>query len=363
MNLFESFIIGKIELKNRFMRSATCEGTADNSGAVTHASVLFHRQLSQGGVGLIVTGLAFVSASGRSFPNQFGIHSDDMISGLKRLVQAVHRDGSKIAVQLAHSGTQTFFDNVPTLAVSKQPQNPRPQNEMTEQDIVNIIDDFGVAAGRARLAGFDAVQLHGAHSYLMCQFLSPLSNRRIDRWGGSIENRRRFHLEVIRQVRKTVGGDFPVWIKYGVQDEDPGGMNLKEGIETAKLMVQEGIDAIEVSAGWASIGARAANPPRKPGEPEVAYFRDRAAVLKRSVNVPVILVGGIRSLALAQDVVSSGDADMISMCRPFIREPDLIKRWQENSAKEAQCNSCGKCRHLPEGGIECGQLKKEPPKK
>lgn len=359
MNLFKSFRVGTLEVKNRFVRSATCDGTADDFGAVTDASIDLYHKLGKGNIGLIITGLAFVSSNGQSLPGQYGVHKNELIPGLKRLVQTVHEGGSKIAVQLVHSGAQTLMDNTNVLAVSKNPKIDKPHREMTESEIEAIIDDFASAAERARLAGFDAVQLHGAHSYLMCQFLSPMSNLRIDQWGGSVENRRRFHIEVIRRIRERVGDDFPLWIKFGIQDEDDGGMTLEEGIETARLMVEEGVDAIEVSAGMASIGMRAANPTKKRGDKEAAYFRERAAALKRSVDVPVVLVGGIRSLALSQEIVHSGDADMISMCRPFIREPDLIKRWQENYSNESECISCNSCRPLPGGGLECGLREKE----
>ena len=359
MNLFEPFKVGTLELKNRFVRSATCDGTADDSGAVTDASIELYRNLGKGNIGLIITGLAFVSSNGQSFPGQYGVHNSELIPGLKRLVQTVHEGGSKIAVQLVHSGAQTLMDNTNVLAVSKNPRIDRPQQVMTEAEIEAITDDFVSAAECARLANFDAIQLQGAHSYLMCQFLSPMSNHRTDQWGGSVENRRRFHLEVIRRIRERIGNDFPLWIKFGIQDEDDGGMTLEEGIETARLMVAEGIDAIEVSAGMSSIGMRAANPTKKRRDKEAAYFRERASALKRSVNVPAILVGGIRSLALSQEIVISGDADMISMCRPFIREPDLIKRWQENYSREAECISCNSCHPLPGRGLECGFRDKE----
>jgi len=362
MDLFGPVRIGKLELKNRFVRSATCESTADDSGKVTDASLDFHRSLSRGGVGIIITGLTFVSAAGRSFPGQFGIHRDDMVPGLKRLVQAVHGDGAKIALQLVYGGTPQLFDDVTPSTVSKSSRTIRPLQQMTEAQIKSIISDFALGAERARLAGFDAIQLHGAHSYLMCQFLSPLSNHRTDRWGGSLENRRRFHLEVIRRIRERVGNDYPLWIKFGIRDEEEGGMTLEQGIETARLMVNEGINAIEVSAGMSAIGAKAANPTRKRNEPETAYFRDSASALKRSLNVPVILVGGIRSLALAQDIINRGDADLISMCRPFIREPDLIKKWQEHVSQEAACTSCDRCLHVPGEGLICGRLIKGPVK-
>jgi 2,4-dienoyl-CoA reductase-like NADH-dependent reductase (Old Yellow Enzyme family) len=325
------------------VRSATFDGTADDAGMVTDASVAIYRNLGKGEIGLVVTGFAFVSAPGQVFLGQFGANSDAMILGLRRLVQAVHESGSKIAMQIVHGGINVMKEGVTALAVSRIPQIDKPHREIADAEIEAIINDFTAAARRAREAGFDAVQLHGAHGYLMSQFLSPLMNHRTDRWGGNIENRRRFHLEVIRRIRRTVGADFPMLLKFGAKDELDGGLTLEDGIEAARLMVREGIEAIEVSAGMSSSGPRAANPTRKAGETEWPYFRERAAVVKKAVTVPVIAVGGIRSLAQAQDIVDSGDADLISMCRPFIREPGLLKRWQENDSSAARCISCNRC--------------------
>ncbi|MBA7678426.1 NADH oxidase [subsurface metagenome] len=201
-------------------------------------------------------------------------------------------------------------------------------------------------------AGFDGVQIHGAHGYLMSQFVSPLFNLRADKWGGSAENRRRFHLEVIRKIRQAVGADFPLMIKFGVQDDREGGLSLSEGLETAQQMAEEGIDAIEVSAG---IGT--AIQITKEGAPERAYFRERAAAVKRAVTVPVMAVGGIRSLEMAKSIVDSGDAGLISLCRPFIREPGLVARWQRGEEEPARCSSCSKCMAIVGRGepLECGE--------
>jgi 2,4-dienoyl-CoA reductase-like NADH-dependent reductase (Old Yellow Enzyme family) len=224
--------------------------------------------------------------------------------------------------------------------------------EMTDEDIEGIIDDFAAASVRAREAGFDAIQLHGAHGYLMSQIASPLYNRRQDRWGGSAENRRRFHVEVVRRIRKAIGDDFPLMIKFGVIDDREGGVALDEGVETARQMVAAGIDAIEVSAG---VGQAAMA--MKADDPELTPFRERAAAVKRAVDVPVMLVGGIRTLETSRDVVASGDADMVSLCRPFIREPGLVARWQSGEATRALCISCRKCMAIVGRGepLECGE--------
>jgi 2,4-dienoyl-CoA reductase-like NADH-dependent reductase (Old Yellow Enzyme family) len=228
----------------------------------------------------------------------------------------------------------------------------RAHREMTEEEIDIIISDFVAAAVRAQEAGFDAVQFHGAHGYLMSQFISPLFNHRTDRWGGSAENRRRFHIEVTKKVRQAIGNDFPLMIKFGIQDDREKGLSLDEGVVAAKKMEQQGMDAIEVSAG---VGA--AIQALKEDEPERIYFRERASTVRKAVNVPIILVGGIRSLEMAQDIMDSGDADMVSMCRPFIREPGLVARWQAGDKRPAKCISCSRCMGVVGRGepLECGE--------
>lgn len=340
-NLFEPFSIGRLELRNRFVRSATWDATANSSGAVTDDSVALYRQLGSGGVGLIVTGFAFVSPLGQAVHHQYGVHTDDMIPGLRRLVNAAHHGGAKIALQIAHAGIGSEYIQqigLTALAVSRIPKLSRVHREMTNEDIEAIISDFASAALRAVEAGFDAVQFHGAHGYLMSQFISPRFNHRTDQWGGDLGNRIRFHLDLITRVRHTVGGHFPLMIKFGVQDDKESGLSLSEGLKAAELIVEKGIDAIEVSVGFgAAIRVMVA------GDPEQAYFRDWAAAVKQAVSVPVIAVGGIRSLEMARSIVDSGDADLVSMCRPFVREPNLIARWQRGEQGNAKCISCSKC--------------------
>jgi 2,4-dienoyl-CoA reductase-like NADH-dependent reductase (Old Yellow Enzyme family) len=354
-NLFEPYKIGRLELKNRFVRSATWDATADSTGTVTEKSVALYRKLGEGGMGLIVSGYAFVSPLGQAAYGQYGAHTDDMIPGLRRLVQAVHQGGTKIALQIVHAGISSDYlhrQGIPSLAVSSLPQSNRPHRQMTEEEIETIIADFAAAARRGVEAGFDAVQLHGAHGYLMSQFISPLTNFRTDGWGGSLENRCRFHLEVIQRIRQVIDAHFPLLIKFGVQDDRAGGLPLSEGITAAKLMVARGIDAIEVSAGIGS-PARVT----KENDPEHAYFRERAAAVKQAVSVPVIVVSGIRSLAMAQSIIDSGDADLISMSRPFIRQPDLVARWQRGETNLAACISCNRCMGIVRRGepLECGE--------
>ena len=341
LKLFEPIKIGKVELPNRIMRSATWDATADASGAVTDKSVEMYSVLGKGEIGLIVSGYMFVSPHGQATPGQYGIYHDDLIPGLKRMTDAVHAGGSKIAVQIVHSGINSgYFWNkrIIPLAVSYLPNFKYLHTQMTEEIIESIINDFVTGAVRGREAGFDAVQLHGAHGYLVSQFLTPIYNKRMDKWGGNSENRRQFPLEVIRRVRNALGDDFPLFIKLGVRDYIEGGISLEEGVETARQMVENGLDAVEVSAG---IGTGV--PVTKPKEPEKAYFREESAAVKKVVRVPVAEVGGIRTISLANEIIKSGDADMISISRPFIREPDLLARWKSGDTAPAKCISCNRC--------------------
>ncbi|MEK7354221.1 MAG: NADH:flavin oxidoreductase [Chloroflexota bacterium] len=360
--LFEPIKIGSLELKNRLVRSATWDGAADSEGMVTDAAVALFRELGRGGIGLIITGHNFVSRLGQGSPGQYGIHRDEMIPGLCRLTDAVHREGSKIAVQITHCGINSGYlrrQGITLQGVSLLSEIETPHKEMTDAEIEAIIADFASAARRAIEAGFDAIQLHGAHGFLMSQFLSPFFNRRTDRWGGSSQNRRRFHMEVIERVRQTIGRDFPLLIKLGPQETQTGGLSLDEGVAAAREMAKQGLDAIEISA-----GGRGSIPKEDENAPEKAYFRDAAAAVKRGVTVPVMLVGGIRSREMANEILDSGDADLISMCRPFIREPHLLVRWQRGETKPATCISCNKC--MPAGGniLSCGEerrLREEKP--
>ncbi len=340
--LFDPITVDGVEIRNRFVRSATWDRTATDDGEVTDASVRIIEGLARGGVGLIVTGYAYVAEHGKAAVRQFGISHDRHVDGLRRLAKAAHDHGARIAVQVAHGGLNLGLlgrtDRV-AVAPSKIDTHPLAHREMTAAEVKRIVQDFGAAAGRAKEAGFDAVQLHGAHGYLMSQFLSPQTNRRTDDWGGSPERRRRFHIEVVRSARRAVGSDYPVWIKLGAQDYTEGGLQLSEGVDSLKALIAEGVSAAEISSG---VGTRASRVAR-PEDEEHPYHREEGAAAKRAVDVPIMLVGGIRSLAMAEDILSSGDADMISMCRPLIREPDLIARWQRGDTAPAKCISCAKC--------------------
>jgi 2,4-dienoyl-CoA reductase-like NADH-dependent reductase (Old Yellow Enzyme family) len=311
---------------------------------------------------LIVSGFAYVHPNGQNLLSQAAIDSDDKIPGFKRLTREVHKYNTKIAMQLVHCGRHSQAvrkRGALPLAPSVLEDNQNAKGSyraMTEADIEELVDAFRLAAIRAREAGFDAIQLHAAHSYLFTQFLSPVSNKRSDRWGGSLENRLRFHLQVVEAITKAIGPDFPLLIKLGVQDTVAGGLTLDEGCTAARMLSSQGIAAVEVSEGLETAGANHIKKDIDAQEKE-AYYAAWARKVKDAVAVPVMLVGGLRSFDLLEKIVREGQSDFVSMCRPFIREPHLVNRWQENNRTPATCISCNLClkRVIQNEPLECVQ--------
>ena len=365
--LFEPVKIRNMAVPNRFVRSATYDGCADTSGHVTDAQVALFEQLAAGGTGLIVTGIAYVHDSGRISAYQNSIADDGAIDGLKRLVDAVHEKGARIAVQLFHAGREAagFLKTKNRQAlgpsvVTEDPYFKRPYRGLSENEIFEIVAAFGDAAQRARKAGFDAVQLHAAHAYLPAQFLSPHVNRRQDAWGGSLENRLRLHREIYENIREKVGQDYPVLVKFGVADGFEGGLEIDEGKEAARLLARWGFDGLEISSGLR--GRRYSETEFKTGisRPErEAYFRDWCRQIRDLVDVPVMMVGGLRSPDLMAEIVANHEADMISLSRPLIREPGIIGTWRSGERKAPDCISCNKCLEALYKGqqLHCAQQK------
>ena len=349
MPLFEPYKIGNLEIRNRFVRSATYDGSADTDGCVSKRQMSLYEELARGKVGLIVTGVAYVHATGRISPYQNSIAHDEDIDGFSRLTEMVHGLGAKIAVQLFHAGREAgkIYQKRPALAsslVANDPLFTAPHRSMEEHEIREVIEAFGDGAERAKAAGFDAVQIHGAHAYLLSQFLSPFTNRRKDEWGGSLENRLRLHREIIRAARSKVGADFPVLMKLGVQDGFSGGLEFQEGLVAAEILSGEGLDAIEISSGLRGPGYKHSEFRTGIVRPDLEdYFRDWRSAIKQRVDIPVIMVGGLRSFDVAADRIRNGTADLVALSRPLIREPNLVARWQEGDRAPATCVSCNRC--------------------
>jgi len=359
--LFEPFSFSGLNLKNRLVRSATFEKRADEDGFATEFLIELYEELTMGGIGLIITGNALVHPSGRSVPQMLCIHSDIYIQGLRKLTAAVHGLGGVIALQLVHGGRQSFpillggDDPIAPSAVYDTSTKIMPR-AMTDTGIWEMIDAFADAARRARIAGFDGVQIHGAHGYLVNEFLSPHTNRRNDYWGGDEERRFHFLEEVYKAMRKEVGEDFPLMIKMNADDLIEGGLKVEEAARAALRLEELGIDAIEVSGGMYESDEKAAKPDITSTDEE-AYFRDAGKAFKEKLSVPVILVGGMRSKSVMEDVLHKGEADLISLARPLIREPDLPNKLREGKAK-ADCISCNGCMEFERFDVvKCVQLR------
>lgn len=361
--LFEATEINGMHLSNRFVRSATWEGMAGDDGSVTPALVDLMSQLAKGQVGLIISSHAYIKPEGQAGPKQIGVYKDALIDGLRQITQAVHEQGGKTVLQMAHSGclaNPRLTGQMPLAPSNVEGISMSPCKEMTD-DIQELIEAFGLAAQRAKEAGFDGVQIHSAHGYLMNQFISPLFNRRTDAYGGSVENRYQVLREVLKKVRSTVGNRFPVLIKLNSQDFLEGGLGLEDSIKIGTLLQKDGIDAIEVSGGTLKSGPL--NPSRAgiSSEEKEAYFLEAAKAFKKELEIPLILVGGIRSLSVAEGIIDQGVADYISMSRPFIREPGLIQRWKSGDLRKASCLSDNLCFGPARAGegIYCVVEKKE----
>jgi 2,4-dienoyl-CoA reductase-like NADH-dependent reductase (Old Yellow Enzyme family) len=344
--LFSSSTIKSMTLPNRFVRSATWEGMAADNGAVTPRLIETMEALALGGVGMIISSHAYVSPEGQAGPWQLGIYKDELIEGFENMTTAVHTAGGKILAQLAHAGqsaAKQLTGLIPLAVSDVTGLSTDTRKEITRQDVTAIVLAYAQAARRAKLAGFDGVQIHAAHGYLLNQFLSPAFNQRRDEYGGRIENRARILLEVLQAVRQEVGHDYPVLIKMNSRDFIDNGLTLEDSRKTAVLLTDAGIDAIELSGGML---ASKTLPPSRLGintEDKEAYFKEEALAFKDKISVPLILVGGIRSLNVAERLIAEGVADYISMCRPFIREPALINRWKDGDRHRATCLSDNQC--------------------
>ena len=354
-DVFTPVEVGALVLRNRLVRSATWLGLAGPGGEVTDEMVRRYSKLGNGGAGLVVTGYAFVSPEGRGIPWQLGAHDDSLLPGLARLAGAIRAGGARGVLQIAHAGGQTqsewIGDQIPVApSFLSHPQYPNPPRELYREEITRIIKAFGQAARRARDAGFDGVQIHAAHGYLVNQFLSPGTNFRTDRYGGDLPGRFRFLQEVVTAVQWATGHDFPVFVKLNAADFVPGGFDLDEACQVSEWLSSRGVSMIEVSGGTRGSGDQ--GPFRadvEPGRGE-AYFRDFAAAIKRRVSCPVALVGGLRSLETLEELLLFGVADLFSLSRPLICEPDLPNRWQAGDRSPARCRSCNGCHALGRKG-------------
>ena len=350
--LFQPGAIGGLKPRNRLVRSATFEGMATDEGEPTERLRDLYCQLAEAEVGLIITCGATIEAwqkrpSALGMLSPLAMYHDRFIEPWPKLIDAVQARGAKLAMQIGHLGRQDVpqLRGSPPLAPSPVPIEasgvvPR---EMTGYDIAKVTELFGQACRRAKEAGFDAVEFHGAHGNLITNFMSPFTNRRDDEYGGSPAGRAHFAVEVVRRCRELVGPDYPLIMKLSFSDFIEGGLQSGEAVEIAALIAEAGLDCIEVSGGTLSESPEriAVKGVAKPSQE--AYFRAHGRAMKDRVDLPVILVGGMRSPKGMEDVLRQGEADFIGMSRPFIREPELPLRWKGGDMRKATCISCNQC--------------------
>ena len=383
--VFEQTSLAGIKLKNRIIRSATHEGMADEKGFPNEKLKKLYIRLARGDVGAIITGYAGIQADGKTcFYNMTMIDSDDKIKAYREITDAVHEYETPIIMQIAHCGRQTRskITGLPTVAPSALRDAFYSEDlpkELSENEINQIIDNFVSAIIRTKQAGFDGVQLHLAHGYLLAEFLSSYSNCRKDQWGVSTENKYRIVGEIFKRA-KTKAGDFPILVKMNAYDGRKNGMRIEEAVQIAQLLEKSGCAAIEVSCGCIEDGFYTARGEKLPVDavteynfkfknlpgfvkaiikplaqtfvkqpkPLLKYNLDAAIQIKKAVNIPVIVVGGINNIDDINDIIENKALDFISMSRPFIIEPDLVSKFKKGTQTKSKCIMCNYCSIITE---------------
>lgn len=358
--LFEPIHLGTKKVKNRIVMPAMTTVFADENGAVTERLINYFMERAKGGAGLIITDATCIDYPVGKLPHatQLRIDYDKFIPRLSDLVKSVRGYGAKIALQLHHAGRQTTLE----YTEGKQPVsasevydsvfNVQPRS-LREDEIEVYIEKFGEGARRAKIAGFDAVEIHGAHGYLIQQFLSPYTNRRTDKYGGSLDRRMTFALEIFRCVREKVGYDFPIIFRLSAEEHVEGGLTLKDTKVIAQKLEREGVDALHISSGMAE------TPPEHCDVPPLAVprgcFVHYAVAIKKLVDIPIITVGRINDPLLAENILQEGKADLVAMGRALIADPELPRKASEGRLDDIRkCTACNICTTRIGNGLRLG---------
>lgn len=358
-SLFEPAVIGGLSLRNRTIRSATFEAAFDENEHFAIHLLPSYEELAQGGVGAIITGMVGIDKNSRALPSMVKAYGDTFIPEMKRLAASVHSLGAKIIVQISHCGqkaNQIDGGGSPLGPSDKEIAHGRTTKGMSHEKIRAAIAGFAMTAVRCKEAGADAVQIHGAHGYLLSEFLNPHFNKRTDEYGGDIRGRSKIVLEVYDAVRSAVGSDYPVWIKINSTDLTEESITLDEFLWVCRELDKRGIDAIEVSGG-ASVDAKSSSMQVVRTETDEGCFAQKAIQLSESISASVVSVCGFRTPAVIEEWLNKGKISAISFCRPLISEPRLISRWMSGDRSKSRCISCNKCFN-PLEGILCRTFKK-----
>jgi len=376
-SLFEQNELAGIPLKNRLIRSATHEAMADEAGRPREQLARLYERLSRGGIGAIISGFLGVHRQSHGYPHMMLLDRDEHIPDYQALLEPTKKQGTPVIAQVAHLGGKFHASMVKSDVLAPSTKNYAPfgvkARAMTPGDIEETIDAFVQAIRRCREAGFDGVQVHAAHGYLLSEFLSPHCNRRTDSWGGDTERRFRIVGEIMRGARQEVG-DYPLLLKISGHDWDKNGMTVPEAIKLARLFQEAGGDAVEVSSG----GVNALDMSRttkipveailnldpqytkyhpvakkilavllplgvKNPRPIYNYNVEAAARIKEQLDIPVIVVGGLRKLDEMEQVITEGKADYVALCRPLIIEPALVENFLNGKQDRSKCIDCDYC--------------------
>ena len=345
-NLFSPGKIGNLTLKNRIMKAPQSSGMSNKDGTVSERLIRYYRHEAAGGAGMIIVEYAYVDDIGaKSAHCHLGISDNEHIPGLTWLAENIKEQGAVPAIQIEHCGRQKFLGTQPICAPSAIPWPmlwekygvqavPR---ELTIEEIQDIVHAFGDAALRAKTAGFELVEIHGAHGYLLTNFFSPCTNHRTDLYGGSLENRMRIYVEIVRDVRKKVGPDFPVTIRLSGTDYEPDGFTIDDTIALAKVLEKEGIDAFHISGGDHNTMIHQVSPMAI----EVCHNVWAAEAVKNAVHVPVIASGSITLPEYAEDIIASGKGDFVGLGRPLWADPEWPKKAEEGHPEDIRpCIRC-----------------------
>lgn len=382
MNFLSPCKLNSLMLRNRIIRAGCFEGMCQD-GQVTAKLIEHHRRVAEGGVAMTTVAYCSVSEDGKAFEHELWMR-EKIIPDLKKLTDAVHNEGAAASIQLGHCG---FFTN--KKVIGKKPIGASPKfcifcmsmcRQMTIQDIAEKIQDFIHATLQVKEAGFDAIEIHAGHGYLLSQFISPWTNKRKDEYGGSLENRLRFPLEVIKQVRGAVGPDFPILVKMNQRDGMTGGIEIKDAVQIAKAFETAGASALIPSAGFTSkvpfLMLRGNLPvkemsdnqtdlmkrfglklfgrfmvPEHPYEP--LFLLEGAKRIKDAVDIPVIYIGGTDSLSGINELLNAG-FDFIQIGRATIQDPDFVKKLKSGEIRKSECDHCNRCvAAMDAGGVYC----------
>lgn len=324
-NLLKPLQAGPLSLANRLVMPPMATAKAEPDGKVSQAILDYYSEKSEGGyISLIIIEHSFIQAAGKASPRQLSVSDDSMVEGLRELARVIHQHGSKTMMQLNHAGSATTEEITGTTPVAPSPLlNPRKgevmPRELSHQELEEVVQAFYHAARRTKAAGFDGVEIHSAHGYLLNQFFSPLTNKRTDEYGGDVYNRIRLHRQVIEAVRSAVGADFPVFLRLGASDFTPGGTTIEDSLIAAREFEKAGIDVLDISGGLSGYMV--------PGLTGQGYFASLTEAIKQVVSIPVILTGGITEVSAAEQLLAEKKADLIGVGRAILGD----SRWAQQA--------------------------------